>query len=336
MICSTSSFAPNFFQSSTGNSFICFSYRPIWWLLMKLIQSFEILARARHLFAESPVSSPPVPLQNTEFSPPAGADAEKGLTQKEYLIAVRNRLFSVEEQIWLHDFSIARPGLSKMSPLSDGKYNALLRARGELMDEYPVTKLYTDLMEAQQRNMSYAAMYLERLICTFNRQLPISMLHINQIAVISDRGRVVNLMRGQGNVYHRLVPSSVTTEKDVTRQFQHPVFSTNGKYVAFSEMHFKEKGNENLLINVWINCLFSHCHWLAVAPIYANGFYLLMYVLSNCPCGRLGFWGPHWPEGLRCHWQPPHLWFWGTARRSFFSEILTWWWELSHALLLTS
>ena len=217
---------------------------------MKLIQFLEILARARHLFAESPVSSPPVPLQNTEFSPPAGADAEKGLTQKEYLIAVRNRLFSVEEQIWLHDFSIARPGLSKMSPLSDGKYNALLRARGELMDEYPVTKLYTDLMEAQQRNMSYAAMYLERLICTFNRQLPISMLHINQIAVISDRGRVVNLMRGQGNVYHRLVPSSVTTEKDVTRQFQHPVFSTNGKYVAFSEMHFKEKGNENLLIHV--------------------------------------------------------------------------------------
>ena len=155
---------------------------------------------------------------------------------------MRNRLFSVEEQIWLHDFAVARPGLSKSPPLPDGKYNALLRARGELLDEYPVTKLYTDLMEAQQRNMSYAAMYLERLIGTFNRQLPISMLHVNQIAVISDRGRIVNLMRGQGNVYHRLVPSSVTTEKDVTRQFQHPAFSSNGKYVAFSEMHFKDKG----------------------------------------------------------------------------------------------
>lgn len=203
--------------------------------------------RLRPLFSES-VSSPPVPVSNLEFSPSSGADVEKGLTQKEYLIAVRNRLFSVEEQIWLHDFAVARPGLSKTPPLPEGKYNALLRARGELMDEYPVTKLYTDLMEAQQRNMSYAAMYLERLICTFNRQLPISMLHINQIAVISDRGRIVNLMRGQGNVYHRLVPSSVTTEKDVTRQFQHPAFSSNGKYVAFSEMHFKDKGKENLSV----------------------------------------------------------------------------------------
>lgn len=97
-------------------------------------------------------------------------------------------------------------------------------------------------LQAQQRNMTYAAMYLDRVIGVFNRQLPISMQHINQIAVISDRGRIVNLMRGQGSVYHRLVPSSVTAEKDVTRQFQHPVFSTNGKYVAFSEMYFKNKG----------------------------------------------------------------------------------------------
>jgi hypothetical protein len=89
--------------------------------------------------------------------------------------------------------------------------------------------------------MTYAAMYLDRLIGVFNRQLPISMVHINQIAVVSDKGRIVNLMRGQGSVYHRLVPSSVSTEKDVTRQFQHPVFSTNGKYVAFSEMYFKDK-----------------------------------------------------------------------------------------------
>lgn len=198
--------------------------------------------RPRQLFAEAPVSSPPIPVQNIFSSQPT--EGGQALTQKEYLIAIRNRLFSVEEQIWIHDFAVARPGLSKSPPLPEAKYNALLRARGELLDEYPVTKLYTDLMEAQQKNMSYAAMYLDRLILTFNRQLPISMLHINQIAVISDRGRIVNLMRGQGNVYHRLVPSSVTIEKDVTRQFQHPTFSSNGKYVAFSEMHFKDKGEE--------------------------------------------------------------------------------------------
>jgi hypothetical protein len=83
---------------------------------------------------------------------------EKQLTQKEYLIAVRNRLFAVEEQIWLHEYALARPQQDKVAPFSDSKYDALLRARGDLMDEYPATKLYTDLREAQQRNMTYAAM----------------------------------------------------------------------------------------------------------------------------------------------------------------------------------
>lgn len=83
--------------------------------------------------------------------------AEK-LTQKEYLIAVRNRLFAVEEQIWLHEYATARPGQNKVLPFSEKKYNTLIRARGELMDEYPVVRLYTDLRDAQQRNMTYAAM----------------------------------------------------------------------------------------------------------------------------------------------------------------------------------
>lgn len=83
---------------------------------------------------------------------------EQKLTQKEYLIAVRNRLFAVEEQIWLHEYALARPQQDKIVPFSQSKYDALLRARGDLLDEYPVTRLYTDLRDAQQRNMTYAAM----------------------------------------------------------------------------------------------------------------------------------------------------------------------------------
>ena len=119
------------------------------------------------------------------------------LTQKEYLIAVRNRLFAVEEQIWLHEYASSRPETAKIPPLSQSKYNELLRARGELLDEYPATTLYADLLDAQQRNMTYASIYLDRLINNFNRQMPMSMEHINQIAVLSFSGQVVNLMRGQ-------------------------------------------------------------------------------------------------------------------------------------------
>ena len=95
--------------------------------------------------------------QKTDQLQAIGNGGEK-LTQKEYLIAVRNRLFAVEEQIWLHEYALARPQQDKILPFSQAKYDKLLRARGDLMDEYPVTRLYTDLRDAQQRNMTYAAM----------------------------------------------------------------------------------------------------------------------------------------------------------------------------------
>lgn len=185
------------------------------------------------------------------------------LTQKEYLIAIRNRLFTVEEQIWLHEYAIARNSKvvqsklkgngvappppppsdtkanKKIEPLSESKYGELLRARGDLLDEYPLTKLYTDLYDAQKNNLTYAAIYLDRLIANLNRQLPIPLQHVNQIAVLSFSGQVMNLMRGQGAVYHHLLPANVLTEPGVKRQFQHPAFSSSGKYVAFAELHFK-------------------------------------------------------------------------------------------------
>lgn len=153
------------------------------------------------------------------------------LTQKEYLIAVRNRLFTVEEQIWLHEYAIARGSTKssssssspppataatstakKIEPLSESKYAALLRARGELLEEYPLTKLHTDLYDAQKNNLTYAAIYLERLISDLSRQLPSPMDHVNQIAVLSFSGQVMNLMRGQGALYHHLLPANVLAE----------------------------------------------------------------------------------------------------------------------------
>jgi hypothetical protein len=163
------------------------------------------------------------------------------LTQKEYLVAVRNRLFAVEEQIWLHEYAKSRTA-PKVEPLSDLKYNELLRARGELMQEYPLTQLYTDLADAQDRNMTFAAQYLDKAITSWSRQMPVPMDHVNQIAVLSSAGQVINLMRGQGAVYQRLIASNVMMDTTVKRQFQHPTFSPSGKYVSFAEMHFKDEG----------------------------------------------------------------------------------------------
>lgn len=170
----------------------------------------------------------------------SSSSSSSKLTQKEYFIAIRNRLFAVEEQIWLHEYAVAHPSSTKVRPLSQAKYDEFVIARGELLEEYPLTKLYLDLRDAQQNNLTYAAIYLERLINTFHRQLPLSMEHVNQIAVLSFSGQVMNLMRGQGLVHQRILPSSVIVDKGIKRQFQHPVFSRTGRYVSFAELHFKE------------------------------------------------------------------------------------------------
>ena len=101
-----------------------------------------------------------------QTTPSAPSKAEE-LTQKEYFVAVRNRLYAVEEKIWLHDYATARSDFANLTvtPFSEAKYDALLRARGDLMDEYPTTRLYTDLRDAQQRNMTYAALSLRAYDC---------------------------------------------------------------------------------------------------------------------------------------------------------------------------
>lgn len=194
----------------------------------------SLVTRLRSTASESPTKS------NT------AADGLQKLTQKEYLIALRNRLFAVEEEIWLHEYAEAQASAaqSKVEPLSQNQYNKLVRARAELLLEYPVTQLIQDYEDAKSKNLTYAAMYIERLMNNFKRQIPLSLNHVNQIAVLSFSGQVVNLMRGQGAVYHRLLPSTILSEKGIKRQFQHPSFSNNGKHVAFIEMHFKDTGIE--------------------------------------------------------------------------------------------
>ena len=177
----------------------CFFFLSIVFLLcanvvLSLIPSFFGKNVAMNRIANKMFSTP---VKDVDITIPSEGAQSQSLTQKEYLIAVRNRLFAVEEQIWLHEYAIAKPDITKVPPLSPKKYEELLRARGDLMEEYPSTKLYTDLLDAQQRNMTYAAMYLERLISNFNRQLPIPMEHTNQIIVLSLQGQVINLMRGQ-------------------------------------------------------------------------------------------------------------------------------------------
>lgn len=52
----------------------------------------------------------------------------------------------------------------------------------------------------------------------------------------------MNLMRGQGTVYQRLMPVNTIRDVNIKRQFQHPSFSASGRFVAFCELNFKTDG----------------------------------------------------------------------------------------------
>jgi len=179
------------------------------------------------------------------FTPPESSGDEKRsvskLTQKDYLISLRNRLFLIEEAIWLYEYARMQES-PKVEPVSKEVYERLLTARGELFREYPLTLLMTDLNDAKLNGMSYAEEALKRMITDFSRKLPATLDHVNQIAVLSFSGQVMNLMRGQGTVYQRLMPVNTIRDLNIKRQFQHPSFSTSGRFVAFCELNFKTDG----------------------------------------------------------------------------------------------
>jgi hypothetical protein len=133
-----------------------------------------------------------------EQAPPEALLQAKPLTQKEYLIAIRNRLFLVEEQIWLHEYASSRRS-PNIEPLTPSAFEELKLKRQQLLAEYPLTQLQEDLRDAQGRNMTYAAMYLERLSNSFRRQLPVRLDHVNQIAGTHSRAHFTALISAPNN-----------------------------------------------------------------------------------------------------------------------------------------
>lgn len=126
------------------------------------------------------------------LTPPESSGEKKNeskLTQKDYLISLRNRLFLIEESIWLYEYCRMQES-PKVEPVSKEVYERLIAARGELFREYPLTRLMTDLLDAKENSMSYAETALERMITDFSRKLPATLDHVNQIAVLSFSGQV--------------------------------------------------------------------------------------------------------------------------------------------------
>ena len=79
------------------------------------------------------------------------------------------------------------------------------------------------MCDAQKNSLTYAAIYLERLISDLSRQLPSPLDHVNQIVVLSFSGQIMNLMRGQGALYHHLLPAIVLAETTVSAMWRREI-----------------------------------------------------------------------------------------------------------------
>eukprot|EP01031_Cornospumella_fuschlensis_P028602 gene28602-34529_t len=178
----------------------------------------------------------------TTNSPP-----EPTLTRKEYLIALRNRLFVVDEKLWMQKYCESTQHLfqSKIPKLKADKIDQLKKYREQVLSELPLAQLQKDLQEAKSRKLLYAARHIQRMIANYQRQMPQPLQHVNQIATVSYSGQVMTVMRGHGKLAQHLGYSDSTINRDVRRQFQLPVFSDSGKYVSFLELHFpKDRDNK--------------------------------------------------------------------------------------------
>jgi hypothetical protein len=102
------------------------------------------------------------------------------MTRKDYLTAIRNKLYVVDEQLWMQEY--AKSHSDAVQPLPSTQFQKLLATHRGLVDEHPNTKLRADLENARQRNMTHAAQYLEELTQNVYRQLPTPLIHVNQIA----------------------------------------------------------------------------------------------------------------------------------------------------------
>lgn len=156
---------------------------------------------------------------------------------KDYVVALRNRLYAVDEQIWLHEYAKTHYS-DKVKPMSQERLSYYGRLRKALLYEHPLARLYTDFNDAKRYNLSYAAQALDGHIEQVLRSVPMPLTHVNQIAVTSFGGGVINLMHSQGSIYQRLLPTKVSLSSKEKRQFQFPTFSDSGNYIAYVEVYF--------------------------------------------------------------------------------------------------
>jgi hypothetical protein len=163
------------------------------------------------------------------------AHLKHNLTQKDYFNSLRNRLYNLEEQFWLHQYAMANPS-GIIEPLVDNYFKVLNDTKDYIINELALFNLLSDKAAAEANNLTYAATFLQRTIDHLQRQTHVEADHINQLMVSSSSGRIINLMRGHGSLFHRLLPSNTKFNSDILRQFQHLAFSRDHRYCAAIEM----------------------------------------------------------------------------------------------------
>lgn len=189
------------------------------------------------------VSAPPAAVVSspTKVSSTAvtGLAKRHHFTRKDFLNTLRNRLFAIDEQLWLHEYARANPK-GKIDPLTDEEVAALQDLRQEITRDLPIYNLLEEQVFAYDEGNTPEVQRLQQKIDDLRRQLHCPLQHLNQIVVSSASGKVLSLMRGNGAAYQRLLPPAST--KDVppsyTRQLQHATFSSDHQYVGVVDLLF--------------------------------------------------------------------------------------------------
>ena len=190
------------------------------------------------------VSAPPAAVVSSPTkvsSTVTGLAQRHQFTRKDFLNTLRNRLFAIDEQLWLHEYARANPK-GKIDPLADEEVAALQDLRQEITRDLPVYHLLEEQAYADEEGNTPEVQRLQQKIDDLRRQLHCPVEHVNQIVVSSASGRVLSLIRGNGAAYQRLLPPPSTKQlpsSSYIRQLQHATFSSDHRYVGVVDLLFR-------------------------------------------------------------------------------------------------
>lgn len=188
------------------------------------------------------------PVTNSVSPPFEPPPPDIQLTTKDLYIELRNRIYGLEEQMWLHKIATAqeKSHINRLIPQDMKEYRLIVALRNHLRRAYPSYQMEKELQLAKIQKNILAEEYLTNQLQSFQKEIPLSTNHVNQLLLSRHYGEQLVFLHGAGAAVQRVLPArSIRLRKrNIQRQYQLQCFSNSGKKAATIELQYNNQENK--------------------------------------------------------------------------------------------